>query len=332
MKFIDEAKIFVKSGNGGNGGLSFRREANIPFGGPDGGNGGRGGHIIFEANNNLTTLIDFRFKKHYLAKNGESGKGNNKNGKNAEDIILKVPIGTQIITGNDLLLADLDQDKKSAIIAQGGKGGLGNAAYKSSTNRTPRQFQPGEIGEELDIILKLKIISDIGIIGFPNAGKSTLISKISRAKPKIADYPFTTLKPNLGVVSRDFDSMVIADIPGLISGASEGVGLGHKFLKHIERCKFLLHLIDINSEDIVREYKIIRTELENYSKILAQKAEIVALNKIDVVDNDAAMTQLKYFKEKTGTKPHLISAFAGTGLEPLKHELFALLEKEKPRS
>lgn len=327
MKFIDEARILVKSGKGGNGGLSFRREAHIPMGGPDGGNGGRGGHIIFMASHHLNTLIDFRFKQHYYARNGEQGKGKNRNGKSAEDVILKVPVGTQIFSEEGLLLADLASDSQEVIIAKGGKGGLGNSAYKSSTNQAPRSFQPGEEGEELTIMLKLKVISDVGIIGFPNAGKSTLISKLSKAHPKIADYPFTTLRPHLGVVSYDYNSFVMADIPGLIEGASDGVGLGHKFLKHVERCKILVHLIDISSDDIVADYRTIRKELENYSKILSEKLEIIVFSKCDLVLEEEQEEKLKQFKKEIKQDVTLISSVARTNLEALKQKIIKQLSE-----
>lgn len=292
MQFIDESKIYIKSGNGGQGCLSFLREAHMPFGGPDGGNGGIGGNVIFKANKSVNTLIDYRFKQHFKAGNGAPGKSRNRNGKNGQDIILIVPVGTQILTESNKIITDLDHHDQEIILLEGGKGGLGNAAFKTSLNRSPRKFQKGIAGQELIIKLHLKIISDIGIIGFPNSGKSTLLSTISSAKPKIADYPFTTLQPKLGVIYVDEHEFVMADIPGLIAGASQGTGLGHKFLKHIERCKALLHLIDITNQDIVKSYKIIRNELQNYSPKLSEKKELIALNKIDLL-NKSTVTKIK---------------------------------------
>lgn len=322
MKFIDEAIIHVKSGKGGNGGMSFRREANIPLGGPDGGNGGRGGHIIFEAASNMNTLIDYRFKQHHIARNGEGGKGQHRNGRGADDIILRVPVGTQVSAENGLILADLSEDKKSIVIAQGGKGGLGNSAYKSSINRTPTKAQSGAEGEEITVVLKLKVISDIGIIGFPNAGKSTLISKLSKAHPKVADYPFTTLRPHLGVMNYGYESLVLADIPGLIEGAADGIGLGHKFLRHVERCKILLHLVDLTGEDIVEDYKTIRRELHNYSEILSDKTEIIALSKSDLLSEEEVLEKEKYFKDILQKDVIIISSATKNNLDSLKKNLF----------
>ena len=322
MQFIDEAKIWIKSGNGGNGCLSFRREAHIPLGGPDGGNGGRGGHIIFKATNSINTLIDYRFKKHFKAKNGEPGKGKNRFGKNGEDLTLIVPVGTQLLSESGNIIADLDHNDQELLFLDGGKGGAGNAAFKSSKNQSPRFTKPGENGEDLNIFLQLKIISDIGIIGFPNAGKSTLLSSLSRAKPKIADYPFTTLKPELGVVFIDENEFVMADIPGLIEGASEGTGLGHKFLKHIERCKSLLHLIDITSEDLYSSYKIIRKELQEYSEILANKQEIIALNKTDLITNEEALIKQRELAQKLNKEVLLVSAVAKHNITDLKRTAY----------
>ena len=322
MQFIDEAKIWVKSGNGGNGCLSFRREAHIPLGGPDGGNGGRGGHIIFKATNSINTLIDYRFKKHFKAKNGEPGKGKNRFGKNGEDLTLIVPVGTQLLSESGNIIADLDHNGQELLFLDGGKGGAGNAAFKSSKNQSPRFTKPGDSGEELNIFLQLKIISDLGIIGFPNAGKSTLLSSLSRAKPKIADYPFTTLKPELGVVFIDENEFVMADIPGLIEGASEGTGLGHKFLKHIERCKSLLHLIDITSDDLYSSYKIIRKELQEYSEILANKQEIIALNKTDLITDEEAIIKQKELAQKLNKEVLLVSAVAKHNIIDLKRTAY----------
>lgn len=321
MKFIDEAKITITSGSGGNGCLSFLREANAPLGGPNGGNGGDGGDIVFQAAKNLNTLVDYQFKRHFSARNGQGGKGSNRNGKKGEDIILKVPIGTQILTESGKVIVDLNQDQQNITILEGGKGGLGNSAFKSSQNRAPKIFQKGELGQELIIKLQLKIISDIGIIGFPNSGKSTLLSTMSKARPKIANYPFTTLKPSLGVVYVDEHEFVMADIPGLIEGASQGIGLGDRFLKHIERCKLLLHLIDITSSDIVKSYQIIRKELESYSNILYQKSEIIALNKTDLLDEDMVKEISTEVAQKLNLPVITISAATTNNLTILKRTL-----------
>lgn len=321
MKFIDEAKITITSGSGGNGCLSFLREANAPLGGPNGGNGGDGGDIVFQAAKNLNTLVDYQFKRHFSARNGQGGKGSNRNGKKGEDIILKVPIGTQILTESGKVIVDLNQDQQNITILEGGKGGLGNSAFKSSQNRAPKIFQKGELGQELIIKLQLKIISDIGIIGFPNSGKSTLLSTMSKARPKIANYPFTTLKPSLGVVYVDEHEFVMADIPGLIEGASQGIGLGDRFLKHIERCKLLLHLIDITSSDIVKSYQIIRKELESYSNILYQKSEIIALNKTDLLDEDMVKEISTEAAQKLNLPVITISAATTNNLTILKRTL-----------
>ena len=326
MKFIDEAKIYIKSGDGGKGCVSFRREAHVARGGPDGGNGGKGGNLIFKATKSINTLIDFRFKKHFKAQNGESGKGRCRNGKNGKHIILRVPVGTQIMTESNKIIADLDHKNKEITILEGGKGGLGNTSFKSSTNQAPRKSQAGMLGEELNVQLQLKVISDIGIIGFPNAGKSTLLSTISRAKPKIANYPFTTLKPELGVVHIDNKEFVMADIPGLIEGASDGIGLGHKFLKHIERCRAVLHLIDITTPDIHKSYKIIRKELDNYSKTLVKKQEIIALNKIDLIDETQQKELQSKLEKKLKTKVMILSAATQKNIIELKRNLINLVE------
>lgn len=282
MQFIDEAKVWVKAGDGGNGCISFRREKYIPRGGPNGGDGGNGGNVVLQTVEGLNTLIDFRFKKKFEAERGKNGMGSNMHGPYGKDIVLRVPIGTQIFdeTGEELLV-DMDKPGQEVIIANGGKGGLGNTRFKSATNQAPRKATSGTEGEEGYFYLKLKLLSDVGLVGLPNAGKSTFLAAVTNAKPKIADYPFTTLKPNLGVVRIDEDEFVIADIPGLIERASEGRGLGDRFLKHIERCGVLLHLIDGTAEDIAESYRVIRKELEDYSEVLSNKKEIVVLNKID---------------------------------------------------
>jgi GTP-binding protein len=282
MKFLDQVKIYIKAGNGGDGSPSFRREKFIEFGGPDGGDGGKGGSIILKSEQNLNTLIDFRYQQHHKAQRGENGSGQNRSGKSGKDLILKVPLGTQIFEeDNKTLLYDFTKIGEEFIAASGGKGGLGNTRFKSSTNRAPKKFTKGAIGEEFTIWLQLKTIADIGIIGLPNAGKSSLLAAITNATPKIANYEFTTLNPNLGVVSYDNREITIADIPGLIEGAHEGTGLGTKFLKHIERCKSILHLIDITNENLNKSYNQVKNELKNYSSQLMKKKELIVLNKTD---------------------------------------------------
>lgn len=315
MKFLDEAKIYIKAGDGGNGACSFRHEKFLEFGGPDGGNGGNGGDVVFMAVENLNTLIDFRYQQHFKAERGKNGAGRNCTGASGEDLIIKVPVGTQIMdeTGSSIL-ADMLNDGDKFVAAKGGKGGRGNDSYKSSTNQAPEQADPGTPGEELWVWLKLKIIADTGLIGLPNAGKSTFLSVISRAKPKIADYPFTTIYPNLGMASVDDNMMLVADIPGLIEGASDGVGLGTKFLKHVERCKVLIHLIDATQEDVVTPYKIIRKELKKYSPLLAGKPEVVALNKIDALTEDEINKKVQELKKATKKQVHTISGVARIGI------------------
>lgn len=333
MQFIDEAKINVRAGRGGNGASSFRREKFIPRGGPDGGDGGRGGSVIFECNKHLNTLIDFRFQQHFKAQNGEIGRGANRNGKSGNDLVLPVPLGTQIFTQDGELLADMMLEGEKFIVAKGGRGGLGNTNFKSSTNRAPTYAQQGEEGEELWVVLQLKLLSDAGLLGMPNAGKSTFLSVTSRAKPKIADYPFTTLKPQLGVVYVDEKEFVLADIPGLIEGASHGKGLGDQFLRHVERCGVLLHLVDGSAEDIVENYRIIRQELASYDEDLGQKREVVALNKIDLLDEDEQkekVAELKKFMKKNGVKsPKIftISAATQNGIKEVLRELYKAIEQ-----
>ena len=315
MKFLDEAKIYIKAGDGGNGACSFRHEKFLEFGGPDGGNGGNGGDIVFKAVENLNTLIDFRYQQHFKAERGKNGAGRNCTGASGEDLIIKVPVGTQIMdeTGS-IVLADMIQDGAVFVAAKGGKGGRGNDSYKSSTNQAPEQADPGTPGEELWVWLKLKIIADVGLVGLPNAGKSTFLSVISRAKPKIADYPFTTIHPNLGMAKVDDNMMLVADIPGLIEGASDGIGLGTKFLKHVERCKVLIHLIDATAQDVVTPYKTIRKELKKYSPLLATKPEILVLNKIDALLEDDINQKVKDLKKATKQPIHTISGVARIGL------------------
>ena len=285
MKFLDQVKIFVKAGDGGSGSASMRREKFIEFGGPNGGDGGKGASIILKAERNLNTLIDYRYTQHFKAERGQNGMSKNKTGRGGKDLYLKVPIGTQILEeDNKTLLFDFKNEKEEFVIANGGRGGLGNTNFKSSTNRAPRKFTKGTAGEEFWIWLQLKTIADIGIVGLPNAGKSSLLASITNANPKIANYKFTTLNPNLGVATYDDKEITIADIPGLIEGAHEGVGLGIKFLKHIERCKTLLHMIDITDENLENSYKQIKNELKNYSKELLKKKEIIVLNKVDLLE------------------------------------------------
>ena len=299
MKFLDQVKIFVKAGDGGSGSPSFRREKFIEFGGPDGGDGGKGGSIILKAERNLNTLIDYRYQQHFKAKRGEDGKGKNQTGKGGKDLFLLVPIGTQIFEeDNKTLLFDFKKEKDEFVVAIGGKGGFGNTRFKSSTNRAPRKFTKGLKGEEFCISLQLKTIADIGIIGLPNAGKSSLLASITSANPKIANYKFTTINPNLGVAMYDDKEITLADIPGLIEGAHNGVGLGIKFLKHVERCKTLLHLIDVTEEDLIKSYKQIRKELGEYSRELLRKKEIIVLNKVDLLSKAEFKVKKKEFEEK----------------------------------
>lgn len=321
MRFIDEAFIEVTAGNGGRGCLSFRREKFIPKGGPDGGDGGSGGNILVQTDESLTTLQDFRLQKKYKAKNGSQGLSKNKHGKDAGDTILKVPMGTLIIDEEtEEVVADLVKNKESVILARGGKGGFGNSRFKTSTNRAPRKTTDGGEGEKFNIKLELKVLADIGLLGMPNAGKSTLISKISSAKPKVADYPFTTLSPNLGVVQSGFNSFVVADIPGLIPGASEGVGLGIQFLKHLSRVKVLLHLVDISTFDvskIVKNIEDINKELELYSSELAQKEQWIILNKNDLDPSKEKIIKQEVKKKISKKEIFSISAITGKGVEKL---------------
>src|SRR5947209_1996480 len=285
MKFLDQAKIYLRSGDGGNGVVAFRREKFMEFGGPDGGNGGKGGDVIFVAQQNLNTLIDFRYTQHFRAPKGGNGAGSDRTGAGAPDVVIQVPIGTQILADDrETLLADLDEPGKRVVMCRGGDGGHGNAHFKSSTNRAPRKATPGYPGEERWVWLRLKLIADVGLVGLPNAGKSTFLSVVSAARPKIADYPFTTLHPQLGVVNADGREFVLADIPGLIEGAHEGAGLGDRFLGHVERCRVLLHLVDATTEHAGKAYKTVRNELDAYGGLLTEKIEIVALNKIDAVE------------------------------------------------
>ncbi len=319
MKFLDQAKIYVKAGNGGSGSASFRREKFIEFGGPDGGDGGAGGSVIFEADRNLNTLIDFRYTQHFKAQHGKPGSKRNRTGANGKDLILKVPVGTQLYEeDNNTLIYDFTKNKEKYLVASGGRGGLGNVRFKSSTNRAPKKKTNGKNGEEFWIWLQLKVIADIGIIGKPNAGKSSLLAALTRAKPKIANYPFTTLNPNLGVTYYDGIEVTLADIPGLVEGAHKGVGLGDKFLRHIERCKVLLHLIDLTEKDLADAYKKIKQELLSYDKKLKVKKEVLFFNKSDLLDSEETNKKLFDFKKKIKTKYEVISTFSKTDIEKIK--------------
>ncbi len=322
MKFLDLAKIYFASGAGGAGSVSFRREKFIEFGGPDGGDGGRGGDVWAECVANLNTLIDYRYQQHFKAKTGGHGMGRNRAGAKGADCIIKVPPGTQILAEDqETLLADLEKPGDRALLAKGGNGGFGNAHFKSSTNQAPRRANPGQPAEELTIWLRLKLIADAGIIGLPNAGKSTFLASVSAAKPKIADYPFTTLHPNLGVVRAGDVDFVLTDIPGLIEGASEGAGIGTRFLGHVERTKVLLHLVDATSEDVAGDYRTVRRELKAYGADLERKKEIVALSKCDAIDEETIRERLEALKKAARKTPLVVSAVSGQGV---KEALFAL--------
>ena len=322
MKFLDQVKIYIKAGNGGSGSPSFRREKFIEFGGPDGGDGGKGGSVILVSERNLNTLIDYRYQQHFKAERGGDGKGKNQTGKGGDNLCLKVPIGTQVFEeDNKTLIFDFKKEKEEYTAAIGGKGGFGNTRFKSSTNRAPRKFTKGLKGEDFWIWLQLKTIADIGIIGLPNAGKSSLLASITSANPKIANYKFTTLNPNLGVAVYDDKEITLADIPGLIEGAHKGIGLGTKFLKHIERCKTLLHLIDVTEKDLIRSYKQIRAELGKYSKSLLKKNEIIVLNKIDLIDKKNLDSKKKIFSSKIKKKIYDLSTFDKSKISKIKSKL-----------
>ncbi len=330
MKFLDEAKVYIRSGDGGNGCVSFRREKFIEFGGPNGGDGGNGGDVVAEAVGGLNTLIDYRYQQHYFAKNGRGGMGKDRHGAGGADAVLKVPAGTQIYDEDGAtLLADLTEIGQRAVLARGGNGGFGNAHFKTSTNRAPRHANPGQPGEERTIRLRLKLIADAGIVGLPNAGKSTFLAAVSAAKPKIADYPFTTLNPQLGVVDVDGREFVLADIPGLIEGAHEGVGLGDRFLGHVERCRVLLHLVDGTAGDAAGTYRTVRTELSAYGEGLAEKPEIVALNKADAMSPDDIKTQLARLERVAKKPPFVISAVSGEGVVDVLRALFKVIEEAR---
>ena len=339
MKFLDQAKIYIRSGDGGAGAVSFRREKFIEFGGPDGGDGGRGGDVIAQCVDGLNTLIDYRYQQHFKAGTGMHGMGRNRAGGKGRSVILKVPVGTQIFEeDNETLIADLTEVGQEIVIARGGNGGFGNLHFTTSTNRSPRRANPGQVGEERTIWLRLKLIADAGLVGLPNAGKSTFLATVSAAKPKIADYPFTTLHPGLGVVRVDDREFVLADIPGLIEGAHEGLGLGDRFLGHVERCRVLLHLVDAGCEHAGQAYKIVRSELEAYGHELAEKREIVALSKIDTVDAETLKTQVERIKRAMRTAgpalqegekrapPMLLSAATRSGVQDVLRALAGKME------
>ena len=322
MKFLDQAKIYVKAGNGGSGSSSFRREKFIEFGGPDGGDGGKGGSIILRSERNLNTLIDYRFQQHHKAERGENGSGQNRTGRGGKDLFLKVPVGTQVFEeDNKTLIYDFQNEGEEFVVANGGKGGLGNTRFKSSTNRAPKKFTKGIIGEEYVIWLQLKTIADVGIVGLPNSGKSSLLGAITNATPKIANYKFTTLNPNLGVATYDDKEITLADIPGLIEGAHEGVGLGIQFLKHIERCKTLMHLVDITNEDIENTYQQVRNELGSYSKELLDKKEIIVLNKTDLLDEDKVKEIVKNFSKNKSSEVTTLSTIKKDSVSNIKAKL-----------
>tara|TARA_Y100001001_G_scaffold164686_1_gene198064 strand:+ start:1544 stop:2554 length:1011 start_codon:yes stop_codon:yes gene_type:complete len=334
MKFLDQAKIYIQSGKGGMGCVSFRREKFVEYGGPDGGNGGKGGDVSFIGVKDLNTLIDFRYQQHYKAGNGEHGKGANRTGANGSPLQIKVPVGTQILAEDqETLLADITEEGQVVELLRGGDGGKGNAHYKSSTNQAPRKNTPGFPGQEMAVWLRLKLIADAGLLGLPNAGKSTFLAAVSAAKPKIADYPFTTLAPNLGVIKLDEGaSFVLADIPGLIEGASEGHGLGDRFLGHVERTSVLLHLVDMTQDDPVAAYHTIRQELKSYDPRMMDKQEIVALNKADALGEELAEDVRKNFETQTGLKTFVISAVAQTNIKPVIAELFKTIQQEKAQA
>ncbi len=332
MKFLDIAKVYIQSGNGGNGCVAFRREKFIEFGGPWGGDGGKGGDVWAEAVENLNTLIDYRYQQHVRAKNGEGGMGKDMHGAGGDDAVMKVPVGTQIFEEDgETLIADLSKPGQRVQLLRGGNGGFGNAHFKSSTNQAPRHANPGQLGEEKAIILKLKLIADAGLIGLPNAGKSTFLARVSQAKPKIADYPFTTLNPQLGVVRIDTTDFVLADLPGLIEGAHEGVGLGDKFLGHAERCNVILHLIDGTESEIAKAYKTIRGELDAYGQGLTDKPEIVALNKADAIDKAALTKKKAALKKACGHEVFVISGVSGEGVEDILRALAKVIVKKRAK-
>ena len=331
MHFLDQAKIFVRSGAGGPGAVSFRREKFIEFGGPDGGDGGKGGDIVFEAVAGLNTLIDFRYTQHFRAPRGKGGAGSNRTGAGGEDLVVKVPVGTQILADDEerTLLTDLTVEGHRVVLLKGGMGGRGNASYKTSTNRAPRQHQTGEGGEEAWVWLRLKLLADVGLVGLPNAGKSTFLNSVSNAGAKVGDYPFTTLRPQLGVVRHKGREFVLADIPGLIEGAAEGAGVGDRFLGHVERTRLLLHLVDGSAEDPLEAWRIVRAELEGYGAGLDDKPEIIALTKADLLDDKQRSKVAKALEEESGAKVFPVSAPLDEGLEPVLDAIIERLGREQ---
>ncbi len=324
MKFLDQVKIYVKAGNGGHGSPSFRREKFIEYGGPDGGDGGNGGSVILKAEQNLNTLIDYRYQQHHKAKGGDNGSGQNRTGRSGDNLILKVPLGTQVFEeDNKTLIYDFIKVKEEFVVAIGGKGGLGNTRFKSSTNRAPRKFTKGKGGEEFTIWLQLKTIADIGIVGLPNAGKSSLLAAITNANPKIANYEFTTLNPNLGVASYDDKEITVADIPGLVEGAHKGTGLGIQFLKHIERCKSILHMIDITNEDLKKSYKQVKNELRNYNSKISKKKELIVLNKTDLINKNEIKKIIKDFSKNTKSEIITLSTLEKKSVSQIKAKLIS---------
>ena len=327
MHFLDQAKIFLRSGTGGPGAVSFRREKFIEYGGPDGGNGGKGGDIIFEVVAGLNTLIDFRYTQHFKAPRGQGGSGSNRTGAGGDDLVIKVPLGTQILSEDkEHVLADFTRVGQQQVFLRGGDGGRGNASYKTSTNRAPRQHGSGWPGEEMWVWLRLKLLADIGLVGLPNAGKSTFINAVSNAKAKVGDYPFTTTRPQLGVASHHGRELVVADIPGLIEGAAEGAGIGDRFLGHIERCRVLLHLVDASGDDPVEAYQTVCGELEAYGAGLDEKSQVLALNKIDAVEGKQLSKLQKKLEKASGGEVMLLSGASGEGLTAVLDRLFALVE------
>lgn len=332
MQFLDQAKVYVRAGDGGNGCVGFRREKFVEFGGPDGGDGGKGGDVVVECVANLNTLLDYRYQQHFKAKKGGHGMGQNRTGAKGADVVLKVPPGTQILDEDETLIADLTKPGDRIVLLKGGNGGFGNAHFKSSTNQAPRRANPGQQGKEMHIWLRLKLIADAGVIGLPNAGKSTFLSVVSAAKPKIADYPFTTLHPNLGVVRIDGFDFVLADIPGLIEGAHEGAGIGDRFLGHVERTAVLLHLVDATLDDPANAYTVVRGEVEAYGAGLEDKPEIVALSKADAVPKEELKKKARALKKVAGTTPLIVSAASGEGVPEVLRALAAEIKKLRGRA
>ena len=330
MKFLDQAKVYIRSGDGGAGAVSFRHEKFLEFGGPDGGDGGRGGDVWAVAVDGLNTLIDYRYQQHFKAKTGMHGMGRNMTGAKGADVILRVPVGTQIFEeDNETLICDLTEIGQKFCLAKGGNGGFGNLHFTTSTNRAPRRANPGLEGVERTIWLRLKLIADCGLVGLPNAGKSTFLASVTAAKPKIADYPFTTLHPHLGVVRIDGREFVLADIPGLIEGAHEGVGIGDRFLGHVERCQVLLHLVSAQEEDVAKAYQIIRDELEAYGHGLSEKPEVVALSQIDILDEETKQIKQKQLEQISGKKIHLLSAVTHAGIEETLRSIARIIEESR---